>query len=504
MAQLESALSAPTGARCKSGCEGLDDVLGGGFPKGYFYLLEGEPGTGKTTLALQFATEGLRNGERVLYITLSESTDDLRRVAHLHGMQVEGTQFVDLRPSEDDLKPDGQYSVFHPSEVELGDRLQGIVSEVKRYKPDRLVIDALSELRMLAKDPLRYRRQIIALREYTPDTCTVLLLDDRSSRHSDLELHSIVHGVVILEKVHREYGRTRRRAEVSKLRGCDFREGYHDYVIRTGGLRLFPRLVAAEHLSLPEATQPASSTIDQLDALVGGGLDRGTSTLLIGPAGCGKTTIAIRWLTASASRGEKAAAFIFEETISTLMRRASGLGMNFQPHLDSGMLNVDHLDPAEMPPGEFIDRVRRSVDVDGAQTVVIDSLNGFLQAMPGEQYLALHLHELLTYLNHRGVVTLMVLAQAGVVGSNMQTPADVSYLADNILVLRYFEAQGRVRQAISMIKKRSGAHEHTIRELRLGPKSIEVGDPLTNFHGVLSGIPVLVGQHNEHGLRLDD
>ena len=504
MAQLESPPSTLINDRSRSGCPGLDDVLGGGFPRGHFYLLEGEPGTGKTTLALQFVEEGLRNGERVLYITLSESSEDLHAVARSHGILLEGAHFVDLKPDEEDLKPDGQYTVFHPSEIELGDRLQAIVTEVERYKPDRLVIDALSELRMLAKDPLRYRRQVISLREFTPRSCTVLLLDDRSSRQSDIELHSIVHGVVILEKVHREYGKTRRRAEISKLRGTAFREGYHDYIIRTGGMLMFPRLVASEHLAPSEFGEPASSGIAELDTLAGNGLDRGTSTLLLGPAGCGKTTIALRWLMSAANRGEQGTAFIFEETVSTLLRRAGGLGMDLLPHLQSGRLKIEHLDPAEMSPGEFIDGVRRSVDIDNAQVVVIDSLNGFLQAMPGEQHLALHLHELLTYLNHKGVVTLMVLAQAGVIGSNVQTPADVSYLADNILVLRYFEAHGEVKQAISMIKKRSGPHEHTIRELRLGPENIMVGEPLTNFHGVLTGIPVLIGQPNGHGLQIDD
>lgn len=504
MAQLETVLPAQTTARCSIGSRGLDDVLGGGLPRGYFYLLEGEPGTGKTTLAMQFMAEGLRRGEKTLYITLSETPDDLRTTAGLHGIQLDGLQFVDLKPSEEDLKPDGQYSVFHPSEVELGDRLQAIVSEVERHKPDRLVIDALSELRMLAKDPLRYRRQVISLREFTPPDCTVLLLDDRSSRHSDIELHSIVHGVIMLDKVHREYGKTRRRMEVSKLRGSAFREGYHDYIIQTGGVVVFPRLVASEHLAPPESADAATSGIAQMDALVGGGLDRGTSTLLLGPAGCGKSTIAMRWLTSGAERGETGCAFIFEETVSTLINRAKGLGMDLQPHLDSGRIKIDHLDPAEMSPGEFIEKVRIAVDVDKARIIIIDSLNGFLQAMPGEQFLALHLHELLTYLNHKGVVTLMVMAQSGVVGSNVQTPADVSYLADNILVLRYFEAQGEVKQAISMIKKRSGAHEHTIRELRLGPDSIQVGDPLRNFHGVLTGIPVLLGQQSAQELRLQE
>lgn len=498
-----SLLTAPT-PRCGSGCAGLDDVLGGGFPRGFFYLLEGEPGTGKTTLGLQFIEEGLSKGEKVLYVTLSESPADLEAVARSHGIKLKGAQFLELRPSEDDLKPQGQYTVFYPAEVELNDRLLTIINEVGRVKPDRLVIDALSEVRMLAKDPLRYRRQIVSLREHTPAGCTVLLLDDRSSSHSDLELHSIVHGVVILDKVQREYGKTRRRVEVSKLRGCAFREGYHDYTIHTGGLLVFPRLIAAEHESGSEGEIPASSGIPALDTLVGSGLDRGTSTLLIGPAGCGKTTIAVRWLVAAAERGEMAATFLFEETIATLRRRAKGLGMDLKPHIDSGHIKIEHLDPAEMSPGEFIEQVRACVDTENVRTVVIDSLNGFLQAMPGEEYLALHLHELLTYLNHKGVVTLLVLAQAGLVGNSIQTPADVSYLADNILALRYFEAQGEVRQAISMIKKRSGPHEHTIRELKLGPDQIWVGEPLVNFHGVLSGIPVVVGHYDSERTRINE
>ncbi len=501
MAQPDAFISSSNASRSSSGCPGLDDIIGGGFPRGRFYLLEGEPGTGKTTLALQFASEGARNGEKVLYITLSERPSDLLLVARLHGLQLEGVEFVEVRPSEEDLRPDGQYSVFHPSEIELNDRLQTIVREVSRYRPDRLVIDALSEVRMLAKDPLRYRRQVISLREYTPEGCTTLLLDDLSSRHTELELHSIVHGVVILQKVHRDYGATRRRIEVSKLRGCAFREGYHDYIIHTGGLRVFPRLIAAEHETDKEQTGTVRSDIAELDALVGGGLDRGTSTLLIGPAGCGKTTIAMRWLATAAARGEIVGAFIFEETVDTLMRRTRGLGMDLKPLISSGRVKIEHLDPAEMSPGEFVDKVRNCVDVNQAKVVVIDSLNGYLQSMPGEQFLALHLHELLTYLNHRGVVSLLVLAQAGVIGANVQTPADVSYLADNILVLRYFEAKGEVKQAISMIKKRSGPHEHTIRELRLGDRHIQVGQPLTNFHGVLTGIPSLLGGN---GLRLDE
>ena len=491
--------SVPTIERCNSGCEGLDDVLGGGFPAGHIYLVEGEPGTGKTTLALQFVTEGARNNEKILYVTLSESADELRAVAKTHGLALDPSAILEVRPSEQDLRPEGQYTVFHPAEVELNDRVQAIMAEVDRRKPNRLVIDALSEVRMLAKDPLRYRRQVLSLKEYAPENCTVLLLDDRSSRYADLELHSIVHGVISMDRMARNYGKTMRRIEVTKLRGCAFREGYHDYLIRSGGVVVFPRLVAAEYGALQEDPTQAKSGIPELDKLTGGGLGRGTSTLLIGPAGCGKTTLALRWLTTASENGERAAAFIFEETIETLRARANGLGMNIDRHLRSGTMTISHLDPAEVSPGEFSDMVRHVVEKEKVRAVLIDSLNGFLQAMPGEQFLALHLHELLTYLNNRGVLTMMVLAQMGLVGSAMQTPIDVSYLADNILVLRYFEAHGNVRQAISMMKKRSGGHERSIRELTLGPDRIHVGSPLSDFQGILSGSPTSLAPLIERG-----
>jgi circadian clock protein KaiC len=480
--------------RVRSGCSGLDDALDGGYPRGHFYLLEGDPGAGKTTLGLQFMIEGAKNGERVLFVTVSESREELIDVAHSHGFSTKSIEFLELLPGDDDLKPEGQYTVFHPSEVELNDRMQTLFKEVERVNPDRLVIDPLSELRLLARDSLRYRHQILALKRYLSErSCTVLLLDDLTMRDRDLQLHSIVHGVISMEKLPRDYGNARRRLEVSKLRGSSFKEGYHDYAIRKGGVRVFPRLIASEH-RLDAQISAVPSGIPELDALTGGGLDRGTSTLIMGPAGCGKTTVAMRWVVSAADKGDTCRVFVFEEGRHTLIARAASLGMDLRPHIKSGRITLDQVDPAEMSPGEFVKRVRTCVEEDKARVIVIDSLNGYLQSMPGEQFLASHLHELLAYLNNRGVLTMVVLAQAGMLGSLMQTPVDVSYLADNILLLRYFEVHGKVCQAISIIKKRSGGHERTIRELALGPDRIRVGKPLKDFQGVLTGVPTVRSQ----------
>jgi circadian clock protein KaiC len=486
-------LEVPSDARVGTGCSGLDNILSGGLPRGRLYLIEGDPGAGKTTLALQFMREGVSKRERALYITLSESRADLNHASQSHGMSLENVEIVELLPNEGDLLPEQQYTVFHPAEVELNDRMQRIVKEIQRVRPDRLVIDALSELRMLAKDPLRYRRQILSLKDFMAgQECTVLLLDDRSSRDPDLQLHSIVHGVVSMDKVPREYGKTRRQVEIVKLRGSSYREGLHDYSIVTGGVVVFPRLIAADSRS-DQAPEAVPSGIAELDALTGGGLDRGTSTLLIGPAGCGKTSIAVQWAVTAAKRGEACVLLSFEEAPNTMVTRATGLGIDLRPHLKSGKIVIERVDPAEMSPGELVANVQQHVENRNVRMVVIDSLNGYLQSMPGEKFLAVHLHELLAYLGNHGVLTLMVLAQAGTIGWPLQSAVDVSYLADNILLLRYFENKGEVCQAISTIKRRSGAHEHMIRELKLGPDRIRIGRPLHDFQGVLTGTPTFLG-----------
>jgi circadian clock protein KaiC len=478
--------------RVSTGISGLDDILAGGLPAGHFYLVEGDPGSGKTTLGLQFLLNGVARGEKVLYVTLSESVDELRAVAASHGFDVGSMPMLELL-SEEALKPETQYTVFHPSEIELADTIKTIITQVDKLGPSRLVIDSVSELRMLAHDTLRYRRQILALKRFFEDRqCTVLLLDDRSSEHLGMQLFSIVHGVINMEKVPREYGVTRRRLEIPKLRGSLYREGYHDYRIRYGGVDVYPRLVSAEH-NPGFKPRVAKSGIPELDDLLGGGLDHGTSTLLVGPAGCGKSTLALKFAHNACLRGEIVCMYTFEEGTHTVLSRAAGLGMDLRPMIADRRMRLEQIDPAELSPGEFVQKVRNAIEKEQARVVIIDSLNGFLQAMPGEEFLAIQLHETLSYLNQLGVLTLMVLAQAGVIGTSMQAPADVSYLADNILLLRYFEVAGAVRKAISVVKKRSGSHEQTIRELMLLPGRVTVGKPLTQFHGVLTGVPAFLG-----------
>jgi circadian clock protein KaiC len=471
-----------------SGSVGLDDILGGGFDADRVYLLEGRPGTGKTTLALQFLLEGVRQGERCLYVTLSESERELRAVVSRHGWTLAGIDVFELVPPETSLDPEQELTLFHPAEMELSETTKSILDRVADVNPKRVVFDSLSEMRLLSQNSLRYRRQILALKNFFAGRrCTVMLLDDLSSSDHDLQLHSIANGVITLEQLSLDYGAERRRLRVVKMRGMKYRGGYHDFTIETGGLAIYPRLVAAEHHKafLGEVTSTGSP---ELDALLGGGLERGTSLLLIGGAGVGKSSIALTYAMAAAGRGEGVAVFAFDEGLGTVFARAEGLGMPLQTHVNSGQICVQQIDPAEMSPGEFAHMVRHSVQQDGVRVVVIDSLNGYMNAMPEERFLVLQMHELLSTLNQLGVVTILVLAQHGLMGP-MQTPLDISYLSDAVLMLRYFEAEGRVRRAMSVVKKRSGTHEDAIREFRLTAEGIKVGPPLTEFQGILTGIP---------------
>jgi circadian clock protein KaiC len=475
-----------------TGSAGLDDILDGGFDADRVYLIEGRPGTGKTTLALQFLLEGVRQGKRCLYVTLSESERELRAIVQRHGWELSGIDVFELVPPEASLDPDQELTLFHPAEMELSETTKHILDRVLAVNPTRVVFDSLSEMRLLSQSSLRYRRQILALKNFFAGRqCTVMMLDDLSSQDNDLQLHSIAHGVITLEQLSLEYGAERRRLRVVKMRGMKYRGGYHDFTIQTGGLEIYPRLVAAEHHKafLGEQTSTGSTG---LDALLGGGIERGTSMLLIGGAGVGKSSIALTYAMAAAGRGELVGLFAFDEGLGTVFARAVGLGMPLQTHVDSGQIRVQQIDPAEMSPGEFAHRVRHSVEQEGVRVVIIDSLNGYMNAMPEERFLLLQMHELLSTLNQLGVITILVLAQHGLMGP-MQTPLDISYLSDAVLMLRYFEAAGRVRRAISVVKKRSGKHEDAIREFRLTSEGVTVGPPLTQFRGILSGVPTYGG-----------
>jgi circadian clock protein KaiC len=474
-----------------TGIEGLDAILQGGFPRNHAYLLQGDPGAGKTTLSLQFLLQGARDGDVGLYITLAETRNELNAVARSHGWSLETIRIHEQLVREETLREQGETTIFHPAEIELGQTVRAILDEVDRVQPARLVIDSLSEIRLLSQSSLLYRKQILALKQYFAKRgVTVLFLDDRTGDGNDLQLHSVPHGVVVLERRAPLYGSPRRRLEVVKLRGVEFRGGYHDFVIRPGGITVFPRLIAAEHEPVSDDKQMPSG-IQELDSLVGGGLHHGSSTLLLGPAGVGKSTIAVQYAIAAAERGEHAAVFIFDESRKTLLTRSRGLGMNLDAHVESGRISIQQIDPAEMAPGEFADLVCKAVDEQKATVIIIDSLNGYLHAMPEERFLTLHLHELLAFLGNRGVVTIMIMAQHGLIGPNMISAVDVSYLADCVLLLRYYELDGELHKVVSVMKKRSGSHERAIRELHMDGDGIKIGEPLTNLRGILSGIPVL-------------
>jgi circadian clock protein KaiC len=474
-----------------TGIAGLDTILGGGLLASRLYLIEGEPGTGKTTTGLQFLAEGARRGESVLYITLAETAAELKSVAISHGWDMTGIHVHEVLPTEDLLKPEHQYTMFHASEVEMASTLQQILSAVEEHQPARLVLDSLSELQLLADTALRYRRQVLAMKQFfSTRQCTVMLLDDRTASQGDLQVRSIVHGVIQFEQSVKEYGAERRRVRVVKYRGRDIVGGMHDYNIVHGGLVVYPRLVAAASRTI-QRRQQLGSGLGALDALLGGGLEEGTSTLIVGPPGTGKSSLAAQFVSASLARGERSAMFLFEESISNLLHRADGLNMKLRDSLGTGELSIQQIDPGELSPGQFADVVCRSA-TDGARVVVIDSLNGYMNAVPDERFLTIHLHELLTFLSQRGVVTILVGVQQGMLGGTMSSAMEASYLADNVLMLRYYEHDGEVRQAISVFKKRGSLHERTIRAFSMSSAGIHVGEVLRGYRGILTGVPVPV------------
>jgi circadian clock protein KaiC len=490
------AMSDQPNRRCVTGVPGLDDILNGGLPSNCFYLVQGDPGSGKTTLALQFLLEGIRQKEKVFYITLSETKAELLQVARSHNWTLDNIELLELSAIETLLLPEAQTTVFHPSEIELNKITSLLLENVQKIRPTRIVFDSLSEFRLIAETPLRYRRHLLNLKqEFARHGSTVLLLDDKMNKTGvELDPHvlSLTHGVVQMEQLSPEYGTARRRLQVTKMRGVKYREGYHDYTIVTGGLRIFPRLVAGEHHRDFERDS-VSSGVPALDELLGGGLDRGTTTLMIGPAGSGKSSVALQYAAQMAEQGETSAIFAFDETLGIMVARAEKLGLPLKKHLQSGKVRARQIDPAEISPGEFAWDIRNAVEA-GCSLIVIDSLNGYLNAMPGEKYLNSQLHELSTYLNEQGVITILIMAQHGMVTA-LESPIDLSYLCDTVINLRYFETAGEVKQSVAVIKKRSGNHERTIREFMLdsAAKGIRIGKPLKDFRGILTGVPRFEG-----------
>jgi circadian clock protein KaiC len=485
-------------AAVPTGTEGLDSILDGGLTPHRLYLIEGVPGSGKTTMAMQFLMEGVARGEKVLYVTLSETAEELHEAAASHGWSLDGIHIHEFVPLGDQLDPESQYTMFHPSEVELVETTRRILQEVNRLKPQRVVFDSLAELRLLSGTLLRFRRQVLALKQYFVGRgTTVLLLDETNVTEHGMHVHTVVHGVIELMQMKPEYGGDRRRLRVSKMRGRRFQSGNHDYTITTGGVQVFPRLVAADYRREGE-NSTMSSGLPALDALLGGGLDRGTSTLFVGAAGTGKSSLAAHFVMSAAARGERSTMFLFDESLRAMLTRSRGLGLDVEARIGDGMVDVQTIDPAELSPGEFIQRIRSAVERDDARVIVIDSLNGYLNAMAEEKLVLIQFHELLAYLAQMGVVTLMINAQIGLIGQ-MTTTVDVSYLADTVILLRYFEAAGEVRQAISVLKKRTGQHERSIRELSISNAGLHIGEPLRRYRGILTGVPQEIDPAPQHG-----
>lgn len=479
-----------------TGITGLDEILRGGLPENRLYLLLGNPGVGKTTIALQYLLEGARVGETGLYIALSETRDEILSVARSHRWPIDRIAIFELSALEQQLAQEERNTVFHPAEIELNKTTQMLLQRIQEVKPRRLVLDSLSELRLLSDSPLRYRRQMLSLKQFfAGQQMTVLLLDDHSADGGDLHVQSIAHGVILIEKVVSDYGSEKRRITINKMRGLNFIGGYHDAMIVPGGMQVFPRVVGSAYRR-GNGRGPVASGLEHLDALLGGGLDRGTSCLLLGPAGTGKSTIALQFAVSAAQRGEKVLMCIFEENLDTMMARAASVGLPLDGHLEGGKIEVMEVDPAELTPGEFAHSVIRHIRRHETRLVIIDSLNGYMQAMPDVGYLTIQLHELLSFLNRQGVLSLLTVAQHGLVGQ-MHAPVDVTYLADTVVLLRFFEQSGRIKKAISVIKKRIGRHEDTIREFKIDDQGLRVGDPLEQFQGVLTGTPTFHGRSDQ-------
>ena len=478
--------------RAATGIAGLDEILNGGLPCNHIYLLDGSPGTGKTTLGLQFLREGVRKGETGLYVTLSESREELEGVAHSHGWTLDGIEIFEL-PAQAPGETGSDYTIFHPAEVELQATLDAVLAEVERLGPRRIIFDSLSEMRLLARDPLRFRRQILAIKQFFSGRLgTVLLLDDKTAPDGDLQLHSLAHGVIVLEHVALEYGSERRRLQVTKVRGSRFRGGYHDFRITTGGLAVFPRILHDDGRGDLHG-KSLSSGDAQVDKLLGGGLTCGTSLLVTGAAGTGKSVLCTQYAHAAVKRGENVLFYLFDERMRTFRSRSHALGMDMTDAIESGQLRLQQVEPTSLSPGEFASQVVTAVETGKISLVVIDSINGYMQSMPEERLLPIQVHELLSFLSNNGVTSIMTLVQHGIFGHPVDEAAEVSYLADSVILMRYFEVQGSVRQALSVVKRRSGDHERTIRECRVGLGGLQVGEPLTNFQGVLTGVPSYTG-----------